>query len=84
VRLRHYIRVRVRANPGVMGRVTSHFGMRGISIASMQQPEAKMGLPVSVVFITHLCEDRIVARALRELEDAELVERPATRIRIED
>ena len=83
-RLRHYIRMRVRDNPGVMGRVTSHFGMRGISIQSLQQPEAKMGLPVPVVFVTHVCEDRLVTRAIRELESAGLVEGLVTRIRIED
>ncbi len=84
VRLRHYIRLRVRDYPGVMGRVTSHFGMRGISIASMQQPEAKMGHPVPVVFVTHVSEDRVVTRAIRELEAAGLVEGLATLIRIEE
>jgi hypothetical protein len=58
--------------------------MRGISIASLQQPEAKMGHPVPVVFVTHLCEDRTVTRALSELESAGLIEGRSTRIRIED
>jgi homoserine dehydrogenase len=84
VSLRHYIRLRVRDNPGVMGRVTSHFGMRGISIASMQQPEAKMGHPVPVVFVTHVCEDRVITRAIRDLESAGLVEGLTTRIRMEE
>ena len=84
VRLRHYVRMRVRDNPGVMGRVTSHFGMRGISIASLQQPEAKMGFPVPVVLVTHVCEDRVVTRAIRDLEEAGLIDGLATRIRIEE
>jgi homoserine dehydrogenase len=84
VSLRHYIRMRVMDNPGVMGRVTSHFGMRGISIASLQQPEAKMGHPVPVVFVTHLCQDRVVTSALSELEAAGLVDGKCTHLRIED
>jgi homoserine dehydrogenase len=84
VQMRHYIRMRVLDNPGVMGRVTSHFGMRGISIASMQQPGAKMGYPVPVVFVTHRCEDQVITRAIRELEGAGVVEGLATRIRIEE
>jgi len=68
----------------VMGRITSHFGMRGISIASLQQPEAKMGHPVPVVFVTHLCPDRVVTGALAELESARLVDGKSTHLRIED
>ncbi len=84
VKLRHYIRLRMKDNPGVMGRITSHMGMRGISIASLQQPQAMMGRPVPVIFVTHACEDRIVTRALKDLEEARLIEGLSTRIRIED
>ncbi len=84
VQLRHYVRMRILDQPGVMGRVTSHFGMRGISIAMLQQPGAKMGHPVPVVLVTHLCEDSVVTRAIQELEGAGLVEGLATRIRIEE
>ena len=50
----------------------------------MQQPEAKIGLPTSVVFVTHICEDLVVSRALQELENVGLIEGHSTRIRIED
>jgi homoserine dehydrogenase len=84
VRLRHYVRMRIRDVPGTLGRVASHFGLRGISIASLQQPEGQIGHPVPVVLVTHVCEDRIVTRAIHDLEGAGLVEGLATRIRIEE
>jgi homoserine dehydrogenase len=81
---RHYIRLMVLDVPGVLGRITSLFGMRQISISSIHQTEAKMGKVVPVVFMTHAAADEVVSKALKDLEDAELLQQPATRIRIED
>ncbi len=85
VAVRNYIRVTVLDLPGVLGRVTSFFGMKGINIQSMQQPEAKHGQPVPVVLVTHAVEDEVVSHALDELRDrTDLLNGPTTRIRIED
>lgn len=84
VKLRHYVRMSVRDHPGVLGRITSFFGDRGISIASMQQPDAKAGAPVPVVFVTHHCRDKIVSDCIRDLESGDLVDGLITRIRIGD
>ena len=85
VAVRNYVRMTVLDVPGVMGRVTSFLGMRNISISSMQQPEAKHGQPVPIVFLTHLVKDSVLTSALAELEEkTELIHGPTTRIRIED
>ena len=84
VELRHYIRLQVLDHPGVLGKITSFLGTRGISIGSLEQPDAKAGAPVPVVIVTHQCEDRIVTEALQELESGDLVDGPITRIRIQD
>ncbi|MBI4582907.1 MAG: homoserine dehydrogenase [Planctomycetes bacterium] len=84
VHLRHYVRLKVLDFPGVLGRITSFFGMRGISIASIQQPEAKMGMPVPIVLLTHVSPDRVVTETLRDIENAKLVQGTITRIRLED
>jgi homoserine dehydrogenase len=84
VHLRHYVRIRVLDQPGILGRITSFFGMRGISIASIQQPEAQIGRPVPIVMVTHLSRDSIVTEALRDIQAARLVHEPITRIRIEE
>ena len=81
---RHYIRLMVRDVPGVLGRITSLFGKRQISISSIHQPEAKAGGIVPVVLMTHSARDQVVGDALNDLEAAELLQQPATRIRIED
>jgi homoserine dehydrogenase len=84
VELRNYIRMTVLDVPGVLGRITSFFGMRHISISSIHQPEARMNQPVPVVLVTHKTQDRVVTDALRDLENAKLLVRPPTRIRIEE
>jgi homoserine dehydrogenase len=84
VELRNYIRMTVLDAPGVLGRITSFFGLRHISISSIHQPEAKMGHPVPVVLVTHVTPDRVVTDALRDLEQAKLLLKPPTRIRIDE
>jgi homoserine dehydrogenase len=84
VELRNYIRMIVLDAPGVLGRITSFFGLRHISISSIHQPEAKMGHPVPVVLVTHVTPDRVVTDALRDLEQAKLLLKPPTRIRIDE
>ena len=85
VALRNYVRITVLDLPGVLGRVTSFLGMRGISIQSLQQPEARHGQPVPVVLVTHQVADRDLTDVLLELRiKTELLHGPTTRIRIED
>ena len=43
-----------------------------------------MGHPVPVVLVTHKTPDRVVSEALRDLEQAKLLLRPPTRIRIDE
>ncbi|MBI4605769.1 MAG: homoserine dehydrogenase [Planctomycetes bacterium] len=84
VELRHYVRMAVLDVPGVLGRITSFFGLRHISISSIHQPEAHMGHPVPIVLVTHKTQDKVVTDALRDLENAKLLLRAPTRIRIEE
>ena len=82
--LRNYVRMKVLDVPGVLGRITSHFGIREISIQSLRQPDAKVGQPVPVVMVTHMARDKVVTDALLDLEKVRLLVEPPTRIRIED
>ena len=81
---RSYVRMTVLDVPGVLGRITSHFGMRGISISSLRQPDAKVGQPVPVVLVTHMARDSILTEALAELKMVGLLLEAPTRIRIAD
>jgi homoserine dehydrogenase len=84
IELRSYIRMTVLDQPGVLGRITSFFGLRHISISSIHQPQARMGHPVAVVLVTHVTPDRVVSEALRDLERAKLLHEPPIRIRIDE
>lgn len=84
VELRNYIRMTVLDVPGVLGRITSFFGMRHISISSIHQPEARMNQPVPIVLVTHKTVDKVVTDALRDLEAARLLLKAPTRIRIDE
>ena len=84
VELRNYVRLMVLDVPGILGRVTSFLGMRGISIANILQPESRRGRPVPVIVVTHTAKDRVVCEALDELEKAGLLAHPPSRIRIEE
>ena len=84
VELRNYIRMTVLDAPGILGRITSFLGMRNISIASIRQPEARIGFPVPVVVITHKTQDRVIREALNDLQSAGLLTKPGVRIRIEE
>lgn len=82
--LRHYIRLTVLDHPGVLGRITSHLGSMGISIASIRQPDARVDEPVPVVIVTHHVRDSVLSDALRALEAEGLLVAAPVRIRIED
>ncbi len=84
IELRNYIRMTVLDVPGVLGRITSFFGMRHISISSIHQPAARVNQPVPVVLLTHKTSEHVVTEALRDLETARLLTRAPTRIRIEE
>lgn len=83
VELRHYLRLTILDAPGMLGQITTLFGARGISIASIHQPDSEKGRPVPVVLLTHKVPDRVVSQALADLSSAGLLEEPASRIRIE-
>ena len=84
VELRHYIRMTVLDLPGVLGKITSYFGLRQISISSIHQPDARVGSPVPIVLVTHAAADRVVSDVLRDIEGANLLVETPMRIRIEE
>ncbi len=84
VELRNYIRMSVVDEPGILGRVTSFLGDRGISIASIHQPESESGRSVPIVVITHRVTEATLRSALDELHATGVLQTSPTRIRIEE
>ncbi len=62
-----YLRLSVADKPGVLARIAAALGERGISIASIRQPEAKGRAGTSVVLTTHETTSGRFSRALAKI-----------------
>ena len=85
VSTRYYLRFQVKDRPGVLGRIASGLGARGVSIEQMVQEGRgdEDGSPVQVVILTHTARERDVQRALAEVATQDFVAKPARLLRIE-
>ena len=85
VSTRYYLRFQVKDRPGVLGRIASGLGARGVSIEQMLQEGRgdEDGSPVQVVILTHTARERDVQRALADVATQDFVAKPARLLRIE-
>ncbi len=79
----YYLRFSVLDRPGVLSRISGVLGEHDISIASVMQPERKLGQPVPIVMRTHEARERNVQEALAAIGAFEVVTEPPRSIRIE-
>lgn len=63
----YYLRFQVRDRPGVLASITGALGSRGISIASVLQPERHESEAVPVVIVTHSAKGAALREALAEI-----------------
>jgi homoserine dehydrogenase len=63
----YYLRFQVRDRPGVLASITGALGSRGISIASVLQPERHESEAVPVVIMTHSAKGAALREALVEI-----------------
>ena len=78
-----YLRFSVVDRPNVLAHITGALGARGISIASVVQPERHASEAVPVVIVTHLAKESSLREALGEIDDLGDVTGPSQAIRIE-
>jgi homoserine dehydrogenase len=81
--VRHYLRLAVRDEPGVMARITAALGDAGVSLSRIEQPEAS-GAEADVVLVTHLAREGAVKAALAKMDAERVLLRPGVHLRIED
>ena len=77
VRTRYYLRIRVRDRPGVLVQILRPLGDRGISIASVNQPEVDGEGMAEIVIMTHEAREDGMRQALddiRQLSDVASIE----------
>ena len=82
-RTRAYLRVIAANRPGVLGRVCDLLGEHGISIASVNQPEADLPT-VPIVITTHACTEGDLDRATAAIDALDAVDGPCVRLRLFD
>ena len=80
---RSYIRLQALDRPGVLARVSSILGSRGISIASVTQKEVAQP-SVPLVILTHQAREAAIQEALREIGGLEEIVEAPVMFRIED
>ena len=78
-----YLRFSVLDRPGVLAGITSALGARGISIASVLQPERHESEAVPIVIMTHVAKEAALREALAEIGRSGEVNAEPQVIRIE-
>lgn len=84
VETRYYMRMSLKDEPGVFGRVAQILGRHHISLASVVQKEKSKGAHVPVVMLTHQATEGRFRAALKELDALAEVGAPTLRYRMED
>ncbi len=83
----YYLRFMARDEPGVLGKIASLLGRKGISIASVIQKgraEEMAGRTVPVIMRTHEARERNLKQALAEIRRLKIVKAAPAFIRIEE
>ncbi len=81
---RFYLRFNVIDCPGVLGRILTALGEKGISIASMIQMQRRADCKVPVVMMTHETREAAIRSALAYIDKDDFVWEPSVFIRIEN
>lgn len=84
VKSRYYLSLQVADEPGVLARITNILAAWNISISSVVQKERKGEENVSLVILTHLCEEKSMEAAISEINALAEVRNNVKFIRIED
>ncbi|MDD7751910.1 MAG: homoserine dehydrogenase [bacterium] len=84
VKSRYYLSLQVADEPGVLARITNILAAWNISISSVVQKERKGEENVSLVILTHLCEEKSMKAAIPEINALAEVRNNVKFIRIED
>ena len=77
---RYYLRFEVADQPGVLGRVATLLGAKGVSVASMVQRESHSGT-TSMVLDTHVATEASIQAAMAEIGKMQEITAPAVVLR---
>lgn len=83
IETRYYFRFLVTDRPGVLARLAGILGRHQISIASVHQKERRTARIVPVVMMSHEARESNVRKALKVIDQLEVVKQPTVVIRTE-
>jgi len=81
---RYYMRIQVMDKPGVVAKISTVLGNKGISISSIRQLEGQSADNVSLQIMTHLAKEQAMNEAVTEMEKLDCVKDKVTLIHVED
>ena len=84
IECRHYIRIPVVDQPGVLARIANILGAGNISIASVIQSGRRKDGVVPVILMTHKAGELAMAKAIKRISQLSEVKSSPLRIRVED
>lgn len=86
VQTRYYLRFDVRDDPGVLGKIASALGKRGVSVEQMVQEGrgSEDADDAHILILSHLCSEGSVRTALRAVAGEDFMKRPPRFMRIEN
>ncbi len=82
-RLRYYLRLTVRDEPGVMAKLAGALGEQGVSLSQIVQTEGTGGL-ADIVLLTHVAREGSVLAALGSVATSSFLAKPPVLLRLED
>ena len=85
IETQYYVRLAAKDRPGVLAQIATVFGKNKISISSAIQPESdEKTKTAEIVIMTHPALEKAMQKALRELEQLDVVKEISNFIRVED
>lgn len=84
VNTRYYIRFSAIDRPGVLAKIAGILGKHNISIATVAQKEKNAAKVVPIVMMTHDALEKDMAKALKEIDNLNVIKRKTVRIRVEN
>ncbi len=73
IQSKYYLKLKVLDKPGVLAAVTSALSRANISISSVLQKDSKVENRVRLLFTTHLCKEKDIKAAIKELKKLDVV-----------
>ena len=83
IKSQYYIRITVKDQPGVLGKITTIFGQNQVSILSFIQKPKKEDF-VSLVLVTHDTFEGSINKSLEEIQKLDMIDKVKNVIRIEN